>query len=91
MSEHFSANEFSDSRPFGSPGQSSHEKKPAAPSKSEFTGSSVPLQVRLPQDLVQSLRLLSIQQNRSMSEIVLDCLTSGEVIAKAWVTTRKAG
>jgi hypothetical protein len=44
----------------------------------------------LPQDLVQSLKLHSISDGKSMSEIVLECLTSDRFIGKAWVSTRRA-
>lgn len=57
----------------------------------DFTGTSVPAQFKLPQDLVASLKLHSISTGESMSAIVLRCLTSQDVIAKAWVSTRKAG
>lgn len=57
----------------------------------EFGGALVPLQIRVPQELVQSLRLLSIDQNKTVSEIVLESLTSGVKIDKAWVSRRKTG
>lgn len=68
-------------------------RKTSAPTstKEDFTGASVPLQVKLPQDLIQSLKLHSISSGKTMSEMVLDCLTSGESIGKAWVSTRRAG
>lgn len=55
----------------------------------EFAGALVPLQIRVPQDLVQSLRLLAIDQNKTVSEIVLESLTSGVKVEKAWVARRK--
>ena len=55
----------------------------------EFNGALVPLQIRVPQDLVQSLRLLAIDQNKTVSEIVLESLTSGVKVEKAWVARRK--
>ena len=70
---------------------------PAAPKRrkqssnlDEFTGSLVPAQFKLPADLVQSLKLHSIGTNESMSAIVLRCLTSTDVVTKAWVQSRKA-
>jgi len=57
----------------------------------EFGGALVPLQVRVPQELIQSLRLLSIDTGRTVSEIVLESLTTGKAIDKAWVARRKSG
>lgn len=59
--------------------------------KGDFTEPCVPAQFKLPRDLVSSLKLHSIAQGKSMSDIVLDCLTSPEMIAKAWISSRKAG
>jgi hypothetical protein len=66
---------------------SSRSRKPA----DEFTGPSTPCQLRLPNDLITSLRLLALQQGRSMSDLAFEALTSEATIAKAWVSTRKAG
>lgn len=57
----------------------------------EFTGSLVPVQFKLPADLAQSLKLHAIDTGETMSEIVLRCLTTGDTVAKAWISTRKAG
>jgi len=56
-----------------------------------FNGPLVPTQFKLPDDLVQSLKLHAIASGQTMSEIVLEALTSQMVINKAWVSTRKAG
>ena len=72
---------------------------PAAPSRrrkqqptaNEFSGSLIPTQFKLPVDLVQSLKLHAIDTGENMSEIVLRCLTTSDVVAKAWISTRKAG
>ena len=72
---------------------------PAAPSRrrkqqptaNEFSGSLIPAQFKLPVDLVQSLKLHAIDTGENMSEIVLRCLTTSDVVAKAWISTRKAG
>ncbi len=66
------------------------ESSPAT-TTDQFTGALQPLQVKLPQDLIQSLKLHSIQTGRTMSELVLEYLTTGEVLSKAWVATRQAG
>ena len=67
-------------------------RKTTAPAstREDFTAPTVPLQVKLPQDLIQSLKLHSISTGKTMSELVLDCMTSGEFIGKAWVSTRRA-
>lgn len=70
---------------------SSPAKRAAATTTADFTGVNVPIQVKLPQDLAASLKLHSISNNESMSDIVLRCLTTGELVSKAWVSTRKAG
>lgn len=51
----------------------------------------IPVQFKLPQDLAASLKLHSISNGESMSEIVLRCLTPSELVSKAWVSTRQAG
>ena len=56
----------------------------------QFTGPLAPAQFKLPADLLQSLKLHAINTNETMSEIVLRCLTSADVIEKAWISTRKA-
>jgi hypothetical protein len=62
----------------------------SAATTADFTGPLTPAQFKLPQDLVQSLKLHSISDGKSMSEIVLECLTSDRFIGKAWVSTRRA-
>lgn len=59
--------------------------------RDDFQGPLVPLQVKVPQDLVQSLKLHAISENCSMSDIVVACLTGERFIAKAWISTRRAG
>lgn len=56
-----------------------------------FNGPLTNLQIRVPADLVASLKLLAIQQNRSMSAIAFEALTTTNNIQKAWVSTRRAG
>ena len=56
----------------------------------EFTGSLTSLQVRLPADLVLSIKLQSFESGKSMSEIVLESLTSDAMIAKSWVSSRRS-
>jgi hypothetical protein len=47
-----------------------------------------PLQVKIPADLIQSLKLHAISSGQTMSEMVLECLTSKATIGKAWISTR---
>lgn len=56
----------------------------------DFTGSLVPLQIRVPSDMRDSLRLLAIKTGESMSDIVIRCMTTPDVVQKAWVSTRKS-
>ena len=63
----------------------------AAATTEMFNGPVAPLQVKLPQDLVVSLRLHAIGTGETISEIVLRCLTTPESVTKAWVSTRQAG
>jgi hypothetical protein len=53
-----------------------------------WKGDCVPVQFRLPSDLVTSLRLLAYQQGSTMSELVCDALTEGTPIPKAWIQTK---
>ena len=69
---------------------SSGRKKTQATTTSDFTGVLVPAQFKLPQDLCASLKLHAISNDESMSDIVLRCLTTSEIVSKAWVSTRKA-
>jgi len=62
----------------------------AGQGKADFTGPNTPMQVRLPSDLVMSLKLQSAMSGRSISELVLACLTSAESIPKTWAVSRKA-
>ena len=58
-------------------------------SRDQFTGANIPYQVKVPEDLVQSLKLHAIQSGKTMSQLVVECLTSKDFIAKAWVSTRR--
>ena len=75
--------------------ETSRQDPPARPTKKQptstlvdFNGGLQHLQVRLPSDLCQSLKLASIQEGRSISDIVLECLTSQNMVAKKWVHTK---
>jgi cell wall assembly regulator SMI1 len=78
-----------DPAPVQTPATVSSRRAPST-TTADFTGASVPVQFKLPQDLAASLKLHSISNTESMSEIVLRCLTTSELVSKAWVSTRKA-
>ena len=65
-------------------------RKPAT-NRDDFTGDMVPLQIRVPNDLSQSLRLQSIMTSRTVSDLALEALTSSALIPKSWIQVRKAG
>lgn len=78
--------------------QSTHQfekpglRKPSpsqASMQTPFDGPPTQVQLRLPQDLVQSLRLHSISEGKTMSQLVLECCISETTINKAWISTRK--
>ena len=56
----------------------------------QFTDPPQALQIRLPRDLCKSLKLMSIQEGRSISSIVFDCLTTHQMASKCWIQ-RKGG
>lgn len=61
-------------------------------SREEWSGPQTPVQVRLPADLIKSLKLQSFDTGKSISDLVLECLTTGATIERTWVSTRrKAG
>lgn len=64
-------------------------RRPAA-SSAEFSDALTPIQFKLPADLCRTLKLLSIQQGKSMSELVLEYLTTEQVIRPVWISSRKA-
>jgi len=66
------------------------EQDPPADTSADFTEANVPLQIKVPSDLVTSLKLHSFQTGESMSAIALRCMTTPEVLRKAWISTRKA-
>jgi len=55
-----------------------------------FTGPLSPVQLRIPADLISSLRLLAYQSGRSMSELAIECFTTETIIPKTWVTSRRS-
>ena len=71
------------------PAARSKRQRSATPT-GEFTDSLTPIQFKLPGDLCRTLKLLSIQTGKSMSELVLEHLTSEQVIRPVWISSRKA-
>ena len=59
--------------------------------RDQFTGHAVPVQLMVPADLRESLKLRAYVDGVSMSELAIQYLTGPDVIQKAWVTGRKAG
>jgi hypothetical protein len=55
--------------------------------RNQFNGTPVALQVNVPSDLRESLKLLSYKTGRSMAEIVSHLLTTQEVLHKIWIST----
>ena len=55
----------------------------------EFGGELVPVQFRVPSDLLRSLKLLAADEGRTMSEIAIEAMTHrGAVIDRVWVSRR---
>lgn len=67
-------------------------EKPSRARLEEWAGSPTPIQVKLPADLVKSLKLIGFDTGKTVSELVLECLTTTATIEKTWVASRrKAG
>ena len=78
-----------DSRELDRPGivPKSTERKPKYV---KYTGPKIAAQFRLPEDLMQSLRLHAFKENKSISAVVESCLCSEQYIGKAYVSVRDA-
>lgn len=68
----------------------SQKKSESSSTADQFIEPSQALQVRLPRDLVKSLKLMNIRDEKSISEIVLECLTSKRMIQKCWINRKDA-
>ena len=66
------------------------KRRRSATSAADFDGALVPIQLKLPEDLCSSLKLLAFSNRETMSEIVLRCLTSSETVPKVWLSRRGA-
>ena len=80
--------ESAERKPESAPARTPRKEKST---RSQFEGALQPLQVKLPEDLIQSLRLIAISQGKNLSELTLEFLTSTELVQKAWVSHRRAG
>lgn len=58
-------------------------------SADEFSGPNQSVNVKIPTDLYQSIKLTALDQNRRVSEVMFECLTGKSFIRKAWISTRK--
>ena len=65
--------------------------KPREPSstRDQFNGTTTPIQLKIDSELIQSLKLHALSSGKSMSEIVMECLTSKDMIKRAWITVRQ--
>lgn len=64
------------------------EEQKASPTE-EFGGPMVPLQVRVPASVRESLKLYAIKSGQPMSTLVFNLLTTQEMLKKSWVSTKK--
>jgi hypothetical protein len=94
-SSSYGADSGRDTSDDGSSGAAESESTPrkrrrSATSAADFDGALVPIQLKLPEDLCGSLKLLAFSNRETMSEIVLRCLTSSETVPKVWLSRRGA-
>ena len=82
-----SADRSTDHDADGTPRRSRRKQSTAG----EFSGASVPLQLRLPTDLIQSLKLLAFDEGSTVSEVALRMLTTTEACPRVWLSRRNAG
>jgi hypothetical protein len=57
--------------------------------RSDFTDAAVPVQVRIPADMLKAIKLECIAQECTMSEYVMQLLCTRQVIRPAWVAHRR--
>jgi len=86
--EHFSHRSSDISQLQDSPGQPKKSSKKAT--TVEYNGTMTPAQVRLPEDLLQALRLHAIKENTSVSKLVAQCCSTPRIIHKAHVRVMDA-
>ena len=54
-----------------------------------FGGDLIPVQFRLPAELVKTLKHLSIEDGLSMSELALKTMTTEDFIPRVWMSRRR--
>lgn len=71
-----------------SPPKKMKAREPSS-TRDQFNGTTTPIQLKIDSELIQSLKLHAISSGKSMSEIVMECLTSKDMIKRAWITVRQ--
>lgn len=65
------------------------KKKRRTNTRSQFKEARTACQVKLPTDLLQSIRLQAVSQGRTISDIILDCLTSEQMVSFTWISSNR--
>jgi hypothetical protein len=86
--EHYSPRTSDISQTQEVPGQSRKPTKKVT--TVEYSGALTPAQIRLPEDLLQALRLHAIKENTSVSKLVTACCSSPKIIHKCHVRVMDA-
>jgi hypothetical protein len=56
----------------------------------DWSDTLAPLQVRLPADMIRCLKLIALENDQQISELVLQYLTSSDQVSKVWVAGRRS-
>ena len=64
-------------------------KKKKSSTRGQFKEASTACQIKLPTDLLQSIRLQAVSQGRTISDIILDCLTSEQMVSFTWISSNR--
>ena len=81
--------EIVDPKPEPAPARKPKPKEMAS-TRDQFNGTSTPIQLKLDSELIQSLKLHAIDSGKTMSEIVMECMTSKQLVKRAWISTRQS-
>ena len=65
------------------------KKKKKSSTRGQFKEASTACQIKLPTDLLQSVRLQAVSQGRTISDIILDCLTSEQMVSFTWISSNR--
>ena len=71
-----------------SPPKKMKTREPSS-TRDQFNGTTTPIQLKLDSELIQSLKLHAISSGKTMSELVMECMTSKDMIKRAWITVRQ--